>query len=324
MPTRLGWALLLLLAGIGFAAVNTGNNLLYLLLGVGLAAMAVSSVAGGRALRRIDAEVTYPEEILASDPTAFILTVRNRDRRWASPAVRARLWSGTVSLPEVALAPLPPSGSATRFVPARFPRRGLYPAGRLTLETTGPYGLTRRRRRVRPGGEFFVYPAPHALDEVEPLEGRPDRGDRAARRVGEGLELRQIRPYEFEDDSRHIDWRATARLDDLMVKEFLEEGAEQVVIAFDPAVDRDDEPTRRRFEREVSVAAALVLRCGARRLPFRFLAPGREFHAVDPPGGHRPVLEYLATVQPVASPGAPPFGADLLGTPGLVRLGVRA
>ena len=45
MPTRLGWGLLLLLGGVAFAALNTGNNLLYLLVGLCLAAMAVSFVA---------------------------------------------------------------------------------------------------------------------------------------------------------------------------------------------------------------------------------------------------------------------------------------
>ena len=35
-----------------------------------------------------------------------------------------------------------------------------------------------------------------------------ERGEASARRVGEGLELHQMRDYQWSDDARHIDWRA--------------------------------------------------------------------------------------------------------------------
>ena len=108
-----------------------------------------------------------------------------------------------------------------------------------------------------------------------------------------------------------------------MVKEFLEEGNERLVILFDPAVERLDDRDRERFEQRVSAAAGLVLRCGDRRTPFRFLAPDRDFRDVDPPGGHRPVLEYLAAVQPDLAPGAAPFAPELDAVPGTVRLAAR-
>ena len=321
MPTRLGWGFLLLLGGISFAAVNTGNNLLYLLVGIGLATLGVSTLSGGRALRQLDAEVSAPEEILASEPTAFVLTLRNRHPRLGSPAVLARLRPPGPSLPPIAVAPLIPGDAATRFLSARFPRRGLFSSGRLTLETTEPFGLVRRRRRLLPGGEFFVYPAPANLDAIYQEEAVGHRGDRSTRRIGEGLELHQIRPYQFDDDSRHIDWRASARLEQLMVKEFLEEGVERLTIAFDPGLPEDTPSGRRSFEREVSLAAALIYRCGARGVPFRFLAPEREFPMVDPPGGHRPVLEYLAVVGPEVRSEEWDFGPDLEGASGVVRLG---
>jgi uncharacterized protein (DUF58 family) len=107
-----------------------------------------------------------------------------------------------------------------------------------------------------------------------------------------------------------------------MVKEFLEANAEHLLLVFDPAVDRLDPEIRTRFEEQVSLATAAVLRCAEERTPFRFLAPEREFSEVDPPGGHRPVLEYLATVEPRVAPGEAAFAADLEGMPGVIRLGV--
>jgi len=203
VPTRLGWAFLSLAGGIGFAALNTGNNLLYLLIGICLATMAVSFVAGGRALSLLRAEVTFPEEILAADPTALILTLHNPSSHRHSAAASARLRAGGQRLPGVRFGSLAPGGSATRFVPTRFPWRGLVRGVRLALETTDPFGLVRRRRHLRIRGEFFVYPAPSPPGEVDDL-GRHGRGDLPARRIGEGIELHQIRRYQLEDESRHL------------------------------------------------------------------------------------------------------------------------
>jgi len=281
--------------------------------------MAVSFVAGGRALGLLRAEVTFPEEILAADPTSLILTLHNPSSRRYSAAASARLRAGGQRLPGVRFGSLAPGGSATRFVPTRFPWRGLVRGVRLALETTDPFGLVRRRRHLRIRGEFFVYPAPSPPGEVDDL-GRHGRGDLPARRIGEGIELHQIRRYQLEDESRHIDWRATARLGEVMVKEFLEERAEHLVIVFDPAVATLNAPTRSRFEQQVSLATALVIRCCERRTPLGFIAPDREFREIDPPGGHRPVLEYLATVQPAVGMAAS-LAPELEGMPGLVRLG---
>ncbi len=320
MPTRLGWGFLLLLGGIAFAAINTGNNLLYLLVGICLAAMIISFAAGGRMLARLRGEVTAPDEILARDPTTLIVTLRNVHPRGASPAVEVRVRAEAIRFSPLRFAPLLPGASGTRFVAARFPRRGIVRGVRLTLRTSDPFGLVRRRRRLAAAGEFLIYPAPGRLAEPEERSGHR-RGDMPARRVGEGLELHQIRPYRFEDDSRHIDWPATARLGELMVKEFLEEGADRLVIVFDPRVKRLDEPTLSSFEREVSRATALILRCGERRTPLGFIAPGREFPEIDLPGGHRPALEYLATILPVAGVRDAPLAPELRGMPGVVHLG---
>ena len=42
---------------------------------------------------------------------------------------------------------------------------------------------------------------------------------------------------------------------------------------------------------------------------------------VDPPGSHRPVLEYLATVSPEVRSEEWDFGPDLEGASAVVRLG---
>lgn len=316
MPTRLGWGLLMLLGGVAFAALNTGNNLLYLLLGLCFATMACSALAGRSALSRVTLSLSYPEEILAGEPTAMVVMLGNPHARALSPALSVRIGREAA---ELDVPPLMPGASRTAFVSTEFPRRGLFPASTVQLTTCDPLGLMRRQRHLTFAGEYYVFPAPLTLDSPEQSLAH-QRGEAPTRRSGEGLELHQIRDYQWDDDSRHIDWRATARVNRLMVKEFLETDAEHLLLVFDPTVDRLDSHITERFEEQVSLATAAVLRCLDERTGFRFLAPDRQFSEVDPPGGHRPVLEYLATVQPRVAPESEPFAMELDGQPGVIRL----
>ena len=62
-PTRAGWVFFLLLFGVGFAALNTGNNLLYLVLSFLLAFLTLSGVLSESALRGIEVRRRLPGEL---------------------------------------------------------------------------------------------------------------------------------------------------------------------------------------------------------------------------------------------------------------------
>jgi uncharacterized protein (DUF58 family) len=57
---------------------------------------------------------------------------------------------------------------------------------------------------------------------VRRLDGRIQGVYRTPRR-GSGLDFAGLRPYVEGDDARHIDWNVTARLDELHVREFIED-----------------------------------------------------------------------------------------------------
>jgi uncharacterized protein (DUF58 family) len=57
---------------------------------------------------------------------------------------------------------------------------------------------------------------------VRRIDGRLQGGYRTPRR-GSGLDLHGLRPYVEGDEARHIDWNATARLDEPQIREFNED-----------------------------------------------------------------------------------------------------
>ena len=64
-PTRAGWVFLSVILGVGFAALNTGNNLLYLVLSLMLAFLTLSGVLSESALRGVRLRRELPREVFA-------------------------------------------------------------------------------------------------------------------------------------------------------------------------------------------------------------------------------------------------------------------
>src|SRR5205814_8276602 len=74
-PTRDGLWCLLVVMGLGVAAINTGNNLLYLLVSLLLALIIVSGVLSEQSMRAVDLIAENPEEIFAGRPALCGTTI---------------------------------------------------------------------------------------------------------------------------------------------------------------------------------------------------------------------------------------------------------
>jgi uncharacterized protein (DUF58 family) len=58
-------------------------------------------------------------------------------------------------------------------------------------------------------------------------------GDYAAAFKGSGLEFDQLREYQIGDDVRNLDWNSSAKMDKLMIKQFIEERDRTVILCID-------------------------------------------------------------------------------------------
>jgi uncharacterized protein (DUF58 family) len=115
---------------------------------------------------------------------------------------------------------------------------------------------------------------------------------------GVGLDLADLREYQFHDDVRHIDWNITARMQVPFVREFNEdrEVSAWFLVDTSPSVDfgSGDRSKREVAEAFVGVLARLLTRHG-NRVGAIFYGDGVD--AVIPArGGRRHVLHLLATM----------------------------
>lgn len=322
-PTSGGGVFLVIIIVVGFAAWNTGNNLLFLVFSLLCSTLFVGWIAARVSLRDLTVSARFPDHIFAAEPAPVIVTVRNTKRLLPSFSifVEAR---GPSSEPEEQASArrryakrllayfsyVPHHASAEQRVEQLFPKRGHVLIDGFELSTRFPFGFFRRRRRLRARNvDIIVYPKPEVIsDELHLLPMYAGRIPSLRR--GAGHDLFSMRDYQAQDDLRHIDWKATARSRKLTVREFASEDERRITIVLDTRLGGEpNEELRHRFEKGVVQTASLLKHFIEERAEVR-LVLGDE---VGPFGSGMEqlyrCLRRLALVVPVE--GAPPENFEI-------------
>ncbi|HUC14225.1 MAG TPA: DUF58 domain-containing protein, partial [Acidimicrobiales bacterium] len=115
-------------------------------------------------------------------------------------------------------------------------RRGRFTPTELVVRVEGPLGLAARQSARRAPSELRVYPDFGSRREAELRIERArllEVGLRSSRSRGGGTEFEQLRDYGVDDDSRRIDWAATARADRPIVRTYRAERNQRVICLLD-------------------------------------------------------------------------------------------
>jgi uncharacterized protein (DUF58 family) len=221
LPARLGWffgaTLLVLLIGSINYALSLGFALTFLLAGLGLAGM----VHTARNLARIAISAGRAEPVFAGESAQFRLFLDGR-AAFDRPAVLVRhLGSGSQFVVDI-----PARGMAEVVLSVPAEKRGRLALGRVMLETRFPLGLFRAWSYIEPDARCVVYPRP----ERSPLPRFT--GESAAGAVPTPTpgadDFAGLRGYQRSDSPRHIAWKAVARSEELLTKQFAGDAAAEL------------------------------------------------------------------------------------------------
>ncbi len=231
--TREGKYYLGITLGVGFAAINTGNNLLYLLLGMLLSLIVVSGVMSDLSLRRLTVTRRLPVRAQVGRAHLVEIEVYNHKKRVPSYAIEVEdLRAGQPADKRCFFLKISPSSAqvaAYRRTPAR---RGRDRHTGFRIATRFPFGLFEKSREVEAEGELIIYPA---VDPVRlPVEeaGRRAGGATATGR-GAGDETYALRQMRDGDDPRDIYWRKSTIGDTLILRERARETRPDIELAID-------------------------------------------------------------------------------------------
>ena len=183
-----------------------------------------------------------PNQVRLTDSATVTLSVRNDSVRTMRALVRdAWVPSAGPEGPYAHLVDLDPGATATIDTTLTPTRRGDRPAVRVTIRSYGPFGLafrqTSRRRadQITPPWTLRTLPEfrsrrllPEKLSRLRVIEGQV-----VTRGRGQGGEFDSLRDYVIGDDPRAIDWRASARRESVVVKQWRPERDRRVLCVID-------------------------------------------------------------------------------------------
>jgi uncharacterized protein (DUF58 family) len=244
-------ALLALLAvpafAVAYAVAPAGNEPVWMWLGLAAAAAAVLLLTlGDLALAAPVGEVALRREgatkIRLGETAEVSLIVTNNSPRPLRGLVRdAWVPSAGAGEPYAHVVEVDPGESATVVTSLTPTRRGDRPTKLVTVRSYGPLGLAFRQTGRRRAAELTP---PWTLRALPPFNSRrflPEKlsrlrvidGQVVVRGRGQGTEFDSIREYVIGDDVRSIDWRGSARRENLAVKTWRPERDRRVLCVLD-------------------------------------------------------------------------------------------
>jgi uncharacterized protein (DUF58 family) len=284
---------------VGFAALNTGNNLLYLVLSLMLAFLVLSGVMSESALRGIRVRRRLPRDLFAGASAGVGLEITNEQLKVPAFAVlvedRVAENGGPARAAGRAFAlRVDPGATELRSYQLTPTRRGVLKFVDFRVYTRFPFGLFSKSLSIEASAESLAYP------EVEPVVipanfgAARGGGEKVAGPSGSGADAVGLREFADGDSVRRIHWRSSLRHRQLFVTEIESEHEAEVEVRLKTRSIPAGEP----FEKRVSWAASEIVALidADNRVSLR--TDGLCF-AADSGQRHRArLLSYLALVQP--------------------------
>lgn len=205
--------------GVGFAAINTGNNLLYLLLGMLLALLVVSLFMSSFSLRGLTVVRRLPVRAQVGAPHVVEIEVFNHKGTVPSYAIEVEDLRENLPADKrcffLKISPASAQIAAYRRTPNR---RGRDQHVGFRLATRFPFGLFERSRELASAGELIIYPGIDPVTLGPATTGRALGNDSIAGR-GAGEDHVGLRPMRDGEDPRNIHWRKSAAMGQLVLRE---------------------------------------------------------------------------------------------------------
>lgn len=210
---------------------------------------------------------------------------------------------------------------ATRLAPGAFAavsyrlcpdRRGDARFEPAHLRVASPLGLWQRTFRMGQADQVKVFPdfsrlLGYALNATD--RRAQTMGEIRRRRRGEGTDFRQLREYRQGDSQRAIDWKATARLQKPITREYQEERDQQVIFLLDTGrrmLAKDDATTH--FDHALNAVLSLAFLAQKQGDAVGLMTFGGDSRWISPAKGRTGLDRLLGGIYDVqASEAAPDY-----------------
>lgn len=284
--------------GVGFAAINTANNLLYLLLGMLLALIVVSGVMSELSLRDLSVLRRLPQRAQVGRAHLVEIEVYNNKGRVPSYAIEVEdLRAGQPADKRCFFLKISPRSAQVAAYRRTPTKRGRDVHVGFRIATRFPFGLFEKSRELQASGELIIYPAVEAVQLPVATGGRTAVGD-GSMGAGTSADFLGLKAMREGDDPRDIYWRKSAT-GQMVIRERAREARPDVTLPLE--LERPREATAEwdaLFERKIKDLASRAVAHLKRGDSVAIRTQAAVAARADRLAGADPILRYLALIQP--------------------------
>ncbi len=255
--TLTGWCLIVVSLGLGLAAYNTANNILFLALSLLLGSLILSGILSLINFKKLSWHLRAPERLRVDQVDTAVIELVNTKRVFPSMGLCVLLKFEATTDEETVYSQntLNPGESCKLKWVLNSSKRGQFKLRLLGIQSKFPFGFLQKTIGGSVNTAVFVWPARVAYTFSASGSGQRTKTGSTKKQPGQGSDLLNIRSYEYGDAPRFVDWKATARSRRLMIRQLAQEGESGYHLCMDSDASKwNDE----QFEQLCSLVCSLA------------------------------------------------------------------
>jgi uncharacterized protein (DUF58 family) len=302
--TSWGRILLLFAMVLLLSALTTGRNVIFLLFSLLLSFLFVSSLLATISLSRLRVQRLLPKHIFSGKPFLMETRVTNEKEFFPSYSLIVRNLLNQEELQGRYVLKLPAKSSVSVAHKYLIEKRGRYEFQGIKVTTTHPLDLLLKGYVLKASETIVVYPR---IVRLNPnfLNAMVTEIENQANRPGLGTDLYGFRRYQHGDDSRFINWRLSAKNQDLIFTKYCQDQNLNVSIVFDTLMPAVDEESLQRFESAVTFVASLSSFFLESGYKVKLVTPDKAIAFGEGNKQLYRILRHLALIGPAVAPESP-------------------
>lgn len=253
LPNRNTLGLAAVLVAMWYAGTSQNNGAAYLLCFLISAVAMISSAHTWANLKGVSCDAGAVAPVYAGSTLVLPILARSTNGRSHFGLTISSRKSRELRIPEL-------SESSRLELVSTAPHRGRYDQVEIVIRSVYPLGFFTARRRVLLSRTYYVYPAPEG-DRPFPDAGRQQRESADGKRR-QGDDFAGVRGWTPGESMRHIDWKAAARNDTLLVKQWQGSAGRELWLEWEALEGLETEARLRQFARWLLLAEAQGLEYG--------------------------------------------------------------
>jgi uncharacterized protein (DUF58 family) len=230
--SREGKVFVLISLGLGFAAINTGNNLIYLVFSLSLAMIVLSGILSEWNLRKLRPFFSPVTRAEAMKECFVEVGAESERKRLPAFSVQVRLLfeEDDVYVRPMRVLEVRAGQRVNGSCVLKFSKRGVFNLFGVAITTDFPFSFFSKSVVFPASGKVLVHP--RIKDDISSVVGYLPDGEEVSisSRSGRGTEIFGLRDFRVGDNPRHKVYKRILPDGKELVKEFEQEGTRAVLL----------------------------------------------------------------------------------------------